>query len=172
MTSTTGSGGSPSSEAREDVEEVGIAPVLLDVSDIEFELTRLVRRLIAGSRLLRDQGADEDASGDVLLDREVDGVRCVLTRSRADRKSRPHKLTPRELEVAQMVATGLTNSAIAAKLGVSPWTISTHVRRIFAKLDVPTRAAMVAVIADAQREWPGTALPRQPGADGVPTDGA
>ena len=39
--------------------------------------------------------------------------------------------------------------AIAGKLDVSPWTVSTHLRRIFAKLDVPTRAAMVAVIADA-----------------------
>jgi DNA-binding CsgD family transcriptional regulator len=171
MTSTTGSGGSPTSEAREDV-EVGIGDVLLDLSDIEFELTRLIRRLVAGARLLRDQGVDEEASGDVLLDREVDGFRCLLTRCRADKESRPSKLTPRELEVAQMVATGLTNSAIAGKLGVSPWTISTHVRRIFAKLDVPTRAAMVAVIADAQREWPGTAVPRQPGVDGVPADGA
>jgi DNA-binding CsgD family transcriptional regulator len=46
-----------------------------------------------------------------------------------------------------MVAKGLTNSAIAGKLALSPWTVSTHLRRIFAKLDVTTRAAMVAVIA-------------------------
>jgi DNA-binding CsgD family transcriptional regulator len=52
-----------------------------------------------------------------------------------------------------MVAMGLTNAAIASKLNVSPWTVSTHLRRIFAKLDVTTRAAMVAVIttADTQR---------------------
>ena len=48
-----------------------------------------------------------------------------------------------------MVAQGLTNSAIAGKLELSPWTVSTHLRRIFAKLDVTTRAAMVAVIAAA-----------------------
>lgn len=130
----------------------GTLPALLTPDDIEFEIRRLIARLVAGSRLLRRSEAHDDESNagrEVLLDLEVDGVRCQLTRRRSTGRSGVARLTTREREVAQMVAMGLTNVAIAGKLDVSPWTVSTHLRRIFAKLDVPTRAAMVAVIADA-----------------------
>ena len=52
-------------------------------------------------------------------------------------------LTARELQIASLVADGLVNKQIAAVLCISEWTVSTHLRRIFAKLDVDTRAAMV-----------------------------
>jgi DNA-binding CsgD family transcriptional regulator len=55
-----------------------------------------------------------------------------------------HGLSPRELQIARMVAGGATNHAIARSLDISPWTVSTHLRRIFAKLSVCTRAEMVA----------------------------
>jgi RNA polymerase sigma factor (sigma-70 family) len=53
-------------------------------------------------------------------------------------------LTPREREIARMVGDGFTNKEIASVLEISSWTVSTHLRRIFGKLDVGTRAAMVA----------------------------
>jgi DNA-binding CsgD family transcriptional regulator len=53
-------------------------------------------------------------------------------------------LSPRELEIARMVALGYPNKTIASLLDISPWTVNTHLKRIFAKLDVTTRAAMVA----------------------------
>lgn len=56
----------------------------------------------------------------------------------------PGGLTPREQEIARMVADGFTNKEIASVLEISSWTVSTHLRRIFGKLDVGTRAAMVA----------------------------
>jgi DNA-binding CsgD family transcriptional regulator len=43
-----------------------------------------------------------------------------------------------------MVAKGYANKTIAAVLDISCWTVSTHLRRIFAKLGVGSRAAMVA----------------------------
>ena len=43
-----------------------------------------------------------------------------------------------------MVARGCTNQAIASSLEISIWTVSTHLRRIFAKLAVSSRAEMVA----------------------------
>jgi DNA-binding NarL/FixJ family response regulator len=52
-------------------------------------------------------------------------------------------LTPRETQIARLVADGFVNKEIAAKLEISEWTVSTHMRRIFAKLGVETRAAMV-----------------------------
>lgn len=48
-------------------------------------------------------------------------------------------LSPRELEVLQLVARGLDNSEIAAELGISPRTAKNHVSSILAKLDVPNR---------------------------------
>jgi DNA-binding CsgD family transcriptional regulator len=54
------------------------------------------------------------------------------------------RASPRELEIARLVAQGATNHAIARSLDISPWTVSTHLRRIFAKLGVGTRAEMVA----------------------------
>lgn len=52
-------------------------------------------------------------------------------------------LSPRELEVARLIAAGLPNKEAAHQLGISAWTVCTHLRRIFSKLGVPTRAAMV-----------------------------
>ena len=67
------------------------------------------------------------------------------TRSRTPRTSaRPHGLTPRELQVLRLVATGKTNKAIAAELFLSEKTIDRHVSNIFVKLDVPSRAAATA----------------------------
>jgi ATP/maltotriose-dependent transcriptional regulator MalT len=58
--------------------------------------------------------------------------------------SRPHGLTPRELEVLRLVASGKTNKAIAAELFLSEKTIDRHLSNIFDKLDVPSRAAATA----------------------------
>ena len=48
-----------------------------------------------------------------------------------------------------MVAKGYPNKTIAAVLEISSWTVGTHMRRIFAKLHVSSRAAMVAKMIDA-----------------------
>ncbi|NJO43240.1 MAG: response regulator transcription factor [Cyanobacteria bacterium RU_5_0] len=52
-------------------------------------------------------------------------------------------LTGRELQIVQLVAKGHPNKQIAHHLHISEWTVSTHLRRIFAKLHVDSRAAMV-----------------------------
>jgi DNA-binding CsgD family transcriptional regulator len=54
------------------------------------------------------------------------------------------QLSPREQEIVRMVAKGHPNKVIADVLNISSWTVCTHLRRIFAKLGVGSRAAMVA----------------------------
>ena len=49
-------------------------------------------------------------------------------------------LTPREREVLALMAEGLTDRGIAARLFVTPKTVETHVRHIFAKLSLPETA--------------------------------
>ncbi|MEC4573854.1 response regulator transcription factor [Streptomyces virginiae] len=52
-------------------------------------------------------------------------------------------LTPREIEVTRLIATGLSNDQIAARLVISPHTAKTHVTRAIAKLGVRDRAQLV-----------------------------
>ena len=52
-------------------------------------------------------------------------------------------LTAREHEIARLVARGYPNKTIAAVLEISPWTVATHIRRMYNKLDVHSRAALV-----------------------------
>ena len=53
-------------------------------------------------------------------------------------------LTPREVQVLRLVATGMTNRAIAAELVLSERTVDRHVSNIFTKLGVSSRAAATA----------------------------
>lgn len=55
----------------------------------------------------------------------------------------PELLSQRELQVVELVALGKSNKQIAKKLKISEHTVSTHLRRIFIKLEVDNRAAMV-----------------------------
>jgi DNA-binding CsgD family transcriptional regulator len=109
--------------------------------------TALLRQsLVAALRAMLDQvqlhaiDATTTENGvSVML--EHDNVRCVLVVcSQVPR----HALSPRELQIARLVADGATNRAIASSLDISLWTVSTHMRRIFAKLGVCSRAEMVA----------------------------
>ena len=54
-------------------------------------------------------------------------------------------LTPREIEVLGMLAEGLANKNIAARLGISEHTVKTHVASILTKLDAFSRAEAVAI---------------------------
>jgi DNA-binding CsgD family transcriptional regulator len=55
------------------------------------------------------------------------------------------KLTRRELEILSLLAEGLHAAEIAARLFISPKTVSTHVDRILRKLGVRSRAQAVAL---------------------------
>jgi DNA-binding NarL/FixJ family response regulator len=59
-------------------------------------------------------------------------------------------LTDREREVADLVATGITNREIAARLVLSEKTVERHLSRIFAKLEIPSRAALAAAAERAR----------------------
>ncbi len=57
-------------------------------------------------------------------------------------------LSPRQCEIARLVAKDLTNKEIAAVLEISVWTVATHLRSVFARLDIHSKAAMVARISE------------------------
>jgi DNA-binding CsgD family transcriptional regulator len=84
---------------------------------------------------------------EVLLDTEVKGFRYLLIRMPRPARGRI-QLSPREQEIVRMVAKGHPNKVIADVLNISCWTVCTHLRRIFAKLGVGSRAAMVAQLLE------------------------
>lgn len=101
----------------------------------------LVRQLIT-DRGHEDLASDRGVSRAdwVILDIEVDGARYLLLRV----PEAQVPLSPRELEIARMVARGYPNKTIASVLDISSWTVASHLRRVFTKLGVSSRAAMVA----------------------------
>ena len=87
------------------------------------------------------------AAGDSLLSpsvtrRVIDRVAQQPTPDLADR-AKVHELTPREREVLDLVARGLSNREIARELVVEESTIRTHVKRILMKLELRDRVQIV-----------------------------
>jgi DNA-binding NarL/FixJ family response regulator len=74
------------------------------------------------------------ADGGTVMDPEV--ISQLLSRRRAD--DPVQSLTPREREVLSLMAEGLDNSTIAARLFVSETAVSKHIGNIFAKLGLST----------------------------------
>jgi DNA-binding CsgD family transcriptional regulator len=111
------------------------------------ELAAKLRPLVKQMQQVAGEAGEDGATEDLLLDVEVDGVRCVLVREPTRERV---ALSPREQEIARLVAEGHPNKIIAAELDISAWTVGTHLRRIFAKLGVGSRAAMVARTAPSR----------------------
>jgi two-component system nitrate/nitrite response regulator NarL len=90
------------------------------------------------SSMAQQSGETEE----ILLDVELDRARYLLIR--LPKSEERAQLSPREQEIVRMVAGGLPNKTIASVLNISSWTVCTYLRRIFVKLGVNSRAAMVA----------------------------
>ena len=73
------------------------------------------------------------------------GPEAVLQLAYEDRRpiaQEPLPLSRRQLEVARLVALGMTNTEIAARLRVSPRTVASHLDHIYDRLGIGSRAAL------------------------------
>lgn len=57
------------------------------------------------------------------------------------------RLTPRQFEVATLVARGMTNRQISRELDISQWTVVNHIREVMRKLNVPSRVHVAQWVA-------------------------
>ena len=112
----------------------------------KFELGREVAGLIPGAELIPLPGA-----GHLIYHGEWRPALEALLDVLADPARAQTVLTSRELEVAALVADGLTNQAIASRLSVAPRTAETHVENIRRKLGVRSRAQIAAWVAGNAR---------------------
>jgi len=109
----------------------------------------------ASGFLRKTEGVDEflgtlklAAAGEILIDRTA--LARLLPRVAREREARRDaqilldQLTDREREILTLLATGLRNDDIAAKLFISPQTVQTHVRNLLGKLGVHSKLEAVA----------------------------
>jgi DNA-binding NarL/FixJ family response regulator len=76
------------------------------------------------------------------------GVHGIPRGPRQETRSHPAGLTPRQVEVLELVAEGLTNADIADRLFVSPKTVDHHVSALLMKLEVSSRQEAAAIAHD------------------------
>jgi DNA-binding NarL/FixJ family response regulator len=95
------------------------------------ELVAVLGRLLARSRAAADHGARDRATRDPLAE-----------------------LTAAERQIAQRVAAGLTNKAIASERNLSVRTVENHVGRILGKLGLSNRVELARHVLDAPRRRP------------------
>lgn len=117
----------------------------------------IARQELAEVLVRRRVGTDLDRArrlaADVLPQAQRLGMRpyaqraSELLRALPRRRLKAEELTPRELEVARLVAQGLTNRQLAVRLGISERTAENHLDHIFSKLGVTSRAQVAAWVA-------------------------
>lgn len=120
----------------------------------------------ASGFLLKDAPADElvravrvVAEGQALLAPTVTRrLIADVTSRRAPRRGRENTLgvlTPRELEVLELIAHGLSNTEIAERLFVAEQTVKTHVGKVLGKLHLRDRAQAVVIAYESGLVTPG-----------------
>ncbi|GAB2993983.1 helix-turn-helix transcriptional regulator [Saccharothrix stipae] len=150
-------------KASQAVDEARAAAIVFAEADDTLDLGRA--RLLAGSALAAS-GARGDAVVELkharrlfadggahrLHDEATKALRRLGHRlpSCSPRTGPPHRLTAREDQVAALIAEGLTNTQIADRLVLSVRTVDAHLRNIFTKLDVTSRAAVAAYSTASQ----------------------
>ncbi|OKH55188.1 DNA-binding response regulator [Calothrix sp. HK-06] len=128
----------------------GAKILVLSTYDEDRDVSDAIR---AGAKgyLLKDMPSDE----------LVNAIRCInsgyaqlapgllervinpkLTNTTETTNKELSKLTPRELDVAKLVAIGATNQEIATKLFISECTVKTHINSIFNRLNLKNRAQL------------------------------
>lgn len=137
--------------------------VILGLRDLDETTLRYIERGLAGAFISLESSLEDlcQAVHRVLDGEEVCSPQVAyalytklaeLARDRRrEDQAEAFVLTPRETEILRLIADGMSNPRIAAKLYLSVYTIKNHVHRILDKLGVTNRREAVALARD--RQW-------------------
>lgn len=131
--------------------------IVTTFDDDEYVDTALARG--AAGFILKDSGpallraaVRAAAHGDALISPELTVSLLERTRTRALRTGEPrgstsmHHLTPRELDVARLVARGRTNAEVAEDLCISVGTVKTHLASVQRRLEARNRVEIASKV--------------------------
>jgi DNA-binding NarL/FixJ family response regulator len=122
-------------------------PWVIILSSFEFE-EEIFRAVQAGARgyLLKEMTRDEIVAGILAVNAGKRYFPPAVAAMLAERNHRS-SLSPRELEILELLSKGLTNKEIGQAFGISKHTVRNHINNITQKLDVTdrTEAASVAI---------------------------
>jgi DNA-binding CsgD family transcriptional regulator len=124
-------------------------------AEVQYELGQVLARRAGAGDLARARALVGDSlrRADVLgMARITAKARELMDRLDAVGSSLP--LTPREFEVAELVAQGLTNREIASRLFLSERTAQNHVQHILDKLDLPNRSQIAVWVTSRRMSMP------------------
>ncbi len=105
-------------------------------------LRRAQRRVDARVHLRHALETFQDVRAESLVQRTTQELRASGETARKRDPSTLVKLTPMELKIAQLVASGLSNKDVAAQVWVSPRTVAFHLRNVFAKAQITSRGEL------------------------------
>ena len=110
--------------------------------------------LLAVQRLARlvRRGTPPTREAELPHERRLDFTARVLDPIRQDPLPERYwaldKLTARETEIARLVARGKHNAEVARELQISPYTVETHLKHIYTKLQVSSRTELALVVRE------------------------
>jgi DNA-binding CsgD family transcriptional regulator len=105
-------------------------------------LRRCQRRVDARRHLRHALDTFQDLRAEALAARANQELRASGETARKRNPSTLVKLTPTELQIAQLVSSGMSNKDVAAQCWISPRTVAFHLRNIFAKAGVTSRGEL------------------------------
>jgi DNA-binding NarL/FixJ family response regulator len=125
-----------------------VPPIVLLVDDPAAAWTAASRRAGVRAVLGQDAGAEQisaaiGAATAGLITLHPDALRARAASPRAADAAEDRTLTTRQREILEMMAAGLSNRVIAARLGISTYTVKFHVAAILATLGAGTRTEAV-----------------------------
>jgi len=125
-------------------------PVLFSTALDEREALEALRLGVRGI-VLKEQAPEslvhcvrKVAAGDFWLERKAFSLAVeALLRRESGAREVAGLLTPREIEIARMVAEGLSNKEVSERLAISGGTVKVHLHHIYRKLKVPGRVGLM-----------------------------